>query len=199
MRNLPKCHQPSTRNLPKCHQPSHAQSTQTPLTFPHAILLKRNRRGGACVPARTSAQRRFHTKNACIVRRDFNDGCALAGRHGRAHRHRRVMVCFILIWHKTCRATRAGTQAPPLPISIKHCGVPLSIVHSIVHANHTVCPLPHRGYTFDSAGLASATLPTLGNDANEDTTPLGVVLFLIAHHYHTRRMDYSQVIFPYTN
>ncbi|WP_196794574.1 hypothetical protein [Segatella oulorum] len=49
-------------------------------------------------------------------------------------------------------------------------------------------PLPHRGYTFESAGLASATQPTLGNNASEETTPLGVVLFLIAHHYHTRRM-----------
>ena len=29
---------------------------------------KRNRRGGACVPARTFAQRRFHTKNTRIVR-----------------------------------------------------------------------------------------------------------------------------------
>ena len=52
-------------------------------------------------------------------------------------------------------------------------------------------PIPHRGYTFDSAGLASATQPTLGNNASEEATPLGVVLFLIAHHYHTRRMDYS--------
>ena len=60
-------------------------------------------------------------------------------------------------------------------------------------------PLPHRGYTLDSAGLASATQPTLGNNASEEATPLGVVLFLLAHHYHTRRMDYSQVIFPYTN
>ena len=51
-------------------------------------LLKRNRRGGACVPARTSAQRRFHTKNMRIVCGEFNDGCALVGRHGRAHRHR---------------------------------------------------------------------------------------------------------------
>ena len=49
---------------------------------------KRNRRGGACVPARTSAQRRFHAKNTRIVRGDFNDGCALMGRHGRAHRLR---------------------------------------------------------------------------------------------------------------
>ena len=31
---------------------------------------------------------------------------------------------------------------PPLPISIKHCGVPLPIVHSIAHANHAVCPYP---------------------------------------------------------
>ena len=46
-------------------------------------------------------------------------------------------------------------------------------------------PLPHRGYTFDSAGLASATQPTLGNDVREEATPLGVVLFLITHHYHT--------------
>ena len=46
-------------------------------------------------------------------------------------------------------------------------------------------PLPHRGYTFDSAGLASATQPTLGNDVKEEATPLGVVLFLIAHHHHT--------------
>ena len=46
-------------------------------------------------------------------------------------------------------------------------------------------PLPHRGCTFDSAGLASATQPTLGNNASEEATPLGVVLFLITHHYHT--------------
>ncbi|WP_196794580.1 hypothetical protein [Segatella oulorum] len=38
-------------------------------------------------------------------------------------------------------------------------------------------PLPHRGYTFDSAGLVSATQPTLGNNASEEATPLGVVLF----------------------
>ena len=62
---------------------------------------------------------------------------------------------------RPCRATRAGTQAPPLPNSIKPRGV----------------PLPHRGYTFDSAGLASATLPTLGNSASKEATPLGVVLF----------------------
>ena len=49
--------------------------------------------------------------------------------------------------------------------------------------------LPRSGYTFESAGLASVTQPTLGNDASEEATPLGVVLFLITHHYHTRRMN----------
>ena len=50
-----------------------------------------NGRGGACVPARTSAQRRFHTKIYLRIThhaRGFNDGCAPAGRLGRAHRHR---------------------------------------------------------------------------------------------------------------
>ena len=116
-----------------------------------ATFSSKMRRGGACVPARTSAQRRFHTKK---------------------YTH---CVRGIERWMRPCGATRAGTQAPPLPISTKPCGV----------------PIPHRGYTFDSAGLASVTQPTLGNDASEEATPLGVVLFLIAHHYHTRRMDYS--------
>ena len=66
-----------------------------------------------------------------------------------------------------------GRTGPPLPISIKPRGV----------------PLPHRGYTFDSAGLASVTQPTLGNNASEEASPLRVVLFLIAHHYHKRRMN----------
>ena len=49
-----------------------------------------NGRGGACVPARTSAQRRFHTQiylHITYHARGLNDGCALAGRHGRVHRH----------------------------------------------------------------------------------------------------------------
>ena len=45
---------------------------------------------------------------------------------------------------RPCRATRAGTQAPPLPIPTKPCGVPLPhhIIHSIAHANRTVCSYP---------------------------------------------------------
>ena len=150
MHNLPKRNQPPIRNLPK-----------------------RNRRGGVCVPARTSAQRRFHAKNTRIVCRDFNNGCALMGRHGRAHRPAPTHL------HQTMRC------------AITHCTFDSSKPRGV--------PLPHRGYTFDSAGLASATQPTLGNNASEGATPLGVVLFLIAHHYHTRQMDYSQLISPHEN
>ena len=57
-------------------------------TFSERRCVLENGRGGACVPAQTSAQRRFHTKNTRIVRGEFNDGCAPAGRLGRAHRHR---------------------------------------------------------------------------------------------------------------
>ena len=73
----------------------------------------------------------------------------------------------------------------------QHAKYPLCFYAPKQHAltSCTIHPLPHRGYTFDSAGLASATQPTLGNNASEEATPLGVVLFLIAHHYHTRRMN----------
>ena len=106
-------------------------------------------------------------------------------------------------------------QTTRCAITSSHCtfdsprqprGVPLP--HRIAHwiaPNHAVChtpsyytfdsskpcgvPLPHRGYTFDGAGLASATQPTLGNDVSEEATPLGVVLFpphcfLISSHTH---------------
>ena len=74
-----------------------------------------------------------------------------------------------------------------------------AVAHVLTHARPRGVPLPHRGYTFDSAGLASATQPTLGNDVRDEATPLGVVLFLIAHPYHMRRMDYSQMISPREN
>ena len=41
-----------------------------------------NGRGGACVPARTSAQRRFHTKNTCIVRWEWMMDAPLQGDTG---------------------------------------------------------------------------------------------------------------------
>ena len=113
---------------------------------------------------------------------------------------------------RPCRATRAGTQAPPLPILIiffhaipyKQNSVHAQFTPNEINRPRVICPnepplptstklrgasLPHRGYTFDSAGLASATQPTLGNNASEEATPLGVVLFLIAPHHHMRRMN----------
>ena len=41
-----------------------------------------NGRGGACVPARTSAQRRFHTKNTCMVRWEWMMDAPLQGDTG---------------------------------------------------------------------------------------------------------------------
>ena len=97
---------------------SFSKDTNCPMRNPP----KRNCRGGAYVPARTSAQRRFHTKNRFV----YHALCAGNER-----------------WMCPCRATRAGTQAPPLPIPIKPHGVPLPhhIVHSIA-PNRTVCPYP---------------------------------------------------------
>ena len=122
----------------------HAQSAQTKSTVPRAI--RPNETVGAapvCPPERPRS------------------GVSITKMHALCAGNER--------WMRPCRATRAGTQAPPLPISTKPRGV----------------PLPHRGYTFDSAGLASVTQPTLGNDVSEEATPLGVVLFLITHHHHT--------------
>ena len=55
-----------------------------------------------------------------------------------------ALCAGILTMEHPCRTTRAGTQAPPLPISTKPRGVPLPhyIVHSIAHANRTVCHYP---------------------------------------------------------
>ena len=92
----------------------------------------RNGRGGACVPARTSAQRRFHPQKArphaqrrrfhlqkvhstrksgisihkrCMLTPKhvcaFADGCALAGRHGRARRHRPYPPSIKSLCHAT--------------------------------------------------------------------------------------------------
>ena len=142
---------------------------------PRAILSSKTRRGGACVPARTSAQRRFHTKNTHIVCGEFNDGCApqgdTGGHTGAAPTHlHQTTRCTITSPHCTFDSSRQ-----PRGVSISH-----RIVHSIAPVL-----LPHRGYTFDSAGLASVTQPTLSNNASEGATPLGVVLFLITHHHHT--------------
>ena len=123
---------------------------------------KRNRRGGACVPARTSAQRRFHTKHTHIVCGNLTTDAPLQGDTGG---HTGTAPTNL---HQTTRCA----------ITSSHCTFDSSKPHGV--------PLPHRGYTFDSAGLASVTQPTLGNDVSEEATPLGVVLFLIMHHYHTR-------------
>ena len=92
---------------------SYASIKTLVFTFAERRYVLENGRGGACVPARTSAQWRFHTKNTHIMRGDER-------------------------WMRPCRATRAGTQAPPLPISIMpFCTIPLNgIIHPcVIHPN----------------------------------------------------------------
>ena len=149
---------------------THMQSTQTKPTVPHAICS--NETVGARLPARPNVRAAafpYQKYTHCV--RGMNDECAFVGRLGRAHRHRPYHPTN---FHQTMQCS----------ITSSHC------TFDSARQSHGV-PLPHRGYTFDSAGLASVTQPTLGNNASEEATPLGVVLFLIAHHYHTRRMDYS--------
>ena len=101
-------------------------------------------------------------------------------------------ICASRIMHEDLT-----TDAPLWSDAGGHTGAAPTHLHQTTRCVHTppYCtfdsskprgvPLPHRGYTFDSAGLASATQPTLGNDVREEATPLGVVLFLITHHHHT--------------
>ena len=84
-RNNPHPTFPQTKPNVPCAIPKRYQP-------PHAILLKRNRRGGACVPARTSS------------------GVSIPKIHALCAGNER--------WMRPYGATRAGTQEPPLPISI---------------------------------------------------------------------------------
>ena len=74
-----------------------------------------NGRGGAYVPARTSAQRRFHRQNIFTHHaRGFNDGCALAGRRGRAHRHRPYQTPSYTFLHHSIKRHHPSTCNPPM-------------------------------------------------------------------------------------
>ena len=76
-----------------------------------------NGRGGACVSARTSAHRRFHAKTYLRIThhaRGFNDGCTLAGRHGRAHRHRPYQTPSYTFLHHSIKRHHPSTCNPPM-------------------------------------------------------------------------------------
>ena len=65
-------------------------------------------------------------------------------------------------------------------ITASHCTFDSSKPHGVA--------LPHRGYTFESAGFASATQPTLGNNPSEEATPLG--LYFFSSHILTTRGEW---------
>ena len=72
------------------------------------------------------------------------------------------------------------TDAPLWGDTGGHTGTAPTNLHQTTRCALTHCtfdgskpcgvPSPHRGYTFDSAGLASATQPTLGNNASKEAT-----------------------------
>ena len=147
-------------------------------------LPKRNRRGGACVPARTSAQRRFHAKNIRIM-------CGGGG------------TMDVPLWGDT------GGHTGAAPTNLHHtawCAITSShypfdsprqshgvfISHRIAHSiapNHAVCPYPIGVVLSIAKGWqVQRSLPWVVMQARR-LPPLGVVLFLIAHHYHTGRMN----------
>ena len=102
------------------------------------------------MPARTSAQRRFHTKHTHIVRGVTMDAPlqgGTGGHTGTAPTTLRNILSRNPTQTKepfTCNPPKGNQPSmcnPPLPISTKHCGVPLPIAHSIA-PNHAVCPYP---------------------------------------------------------
>ena len=95
---------------------------------------KGNRSGGACVPARTSAQRRFHAKNTRIVCGGMNDGCALVGRHGRAHRRRPYPSPSYFSTQFHTNKITIYAQSTQTTLTVPHAICPNAIRHS--HAIH---------------------------------------------------------------
>ena len=129
--------------LLKRHQPSHVQSTQTTSTVcaqshtNQITIYAQSTQTRSTIPGAIHPNETVGAAPVCLPERS-RSGVSIP----------KIGLCIthgaqgIERWMRPCGATRAGTQAPPLPISIKHCGVPLPhhIVHSIAHANRTVCP-----------------------------------------------------------
>ena len=91
---FPKRNQPSTRNLPKQNNHLHVINPNA-INRPHTIHP--NKTVGAvpvCPPERPRSGVSIPKTHALCAGMD--DGCALAGRHGRAHRHRPYQTpsCF---------------------------------------------------------------------------------------------------------
>ena len=112
----------TTHAIPQTKPTVHTQSTQTTSTVPRAIHPNEAVGAAPVCPPERPRSGVSTPKNIRIVCGELNDGCALAGRHGRAHRHR------------------------PYPSQPTTRGVPLShhIVHSIAHAKPHGVFIPHR-------------------------------------------------------
>ena len=100
------------------------------------------------MPARTSAQRRFHTKNIRIVHGELNDGCALAWRLGRAHRHRPYQSPSYFSTQSHTNKITIYTQSTQTKPTVPYVICPNDINHPYAirpypsPPNHAVCPYP---------------------------------------------------------
>ena len=119
----------------------HTQSTQTTSTVPYVIHPNETNRPTRNPPKRNQPSHAQFSQAKCV-------GAAPACPPERSRSGVSIPKIHALCtgnerWMRPCRATRAGTQAPPLPISIKPRGVPLPhhIAHSIA-PNHAVCSYP---------------------------------------------------------
>ena len=133
----------SARNPPNATNRPHAIHPNEMRRGEHlrATFSSKMRRIGACVPARTSAQRRFHTGNGFCVSRivcgELNDGCALVGRHGRAHRHRPYPSPSYFSTRSYTNKRTIYMQFTPNEINR-----PCAIRPYPTPPNHAVCPYP---------------------------------------------------------
>ena len=143
------------------------------------------------MPARTSAQRRFHAKNIRIVRGRWTMDAPLQGDTG-GH-----IGTAPTNPHQT---TQCAPTALHCTFDSPHQSHGVFIPHRIAHSidpNHAVCHYPIGVILSIAQGWqVQRSLPWVTVQARR-LPPLGVVLFLIAHHYHTREWIIREW-FPHT-
>ena len=119
----------------------------------------------------------------CSCIHSFAYGNAATRTFGRAHRHRPYpSPSYFSTQSYTNKITIYTQSTQTTSTAPTHLHQTTRCVHTPPYCTFDSSkprgvPLPHRGYTFDSAGLASATQPTLGNDVRDEATPLGGCTF----------------------
>ncbi len=149
--SIPKRNQPSTRNLPKQHQPPLPISTK-----PRGVPLPRS--GYTFDSARLASATQPTLGNG-----GQRGGYPQRGLYFLSPQTNDAAPCTIHSQTKPTIHTQSAQTTSTAPTHL----------HQTMRCAHT-----HRGYTFDSAGLASATQPTLGNGCKRGGYPQRGLYFL---------------------